>query len=401
LVVVVTKSNMRGLAPSALALVLVLLASLAAGCGGGRVRDWQVGGLGSSLSEIQREARREGRLDLVIRPGYEERGRTDTFTEQTGCEVTTRNATSPDDLLDLISSGDYDGVLTTSDVTRRLIAGGDVAPVNFALVPGRRDVFDDLKGRAFDTVEGVGYAVPQGRAPNVEVFRTDFLPPDTQSLELIWNQALRGRISVYDDPMFIADAAVYLKATNPRLHITSPYALDQRQFAAVLRLLRREKRNVSNFWNAATAPGQIAAFASERAIIGITWPHQVTLMRDEDPPLPVAAAKPAEGTTGWVDEWLIAALADHPNCMYLWLDYVVSPEANAKVVELFSEAPANRRACDFTPSSSDCSDLHADDEEWWKDVSYWRAPEADCGDARGDVCKSYEDWRDAWLALRG
>jgi putative spermidine/putrescine transport system substrate-binding protein len=86
--------------------------------------------------------------------------------------------------------------------------------------------------------------------------------------------------------------------------------------------------------------------------------------------------------------------------MYLWLDYVVSPEADAQVVELASEAPASARACDFTTSSSACADLHADDAEWWKDVSVWRTPESECGDARGNICKSYDEWKKAWQDLR-
>ena len=382
------------------ALALASLASLAAGCGGGRVTSLHVHGLGSSLAEIQRKARREGQLDLVLRPGYRERGRAATFERQTGCVVRTQNATSTDELADLASSGKYDGILTTSDQVRRLAAGGDVAPIDYELGPGRRDVFPDLKARTYDTVGGLGYAVPQGRSANLEVFRTDFLPPDTQSLELIWTASLRGRVSIYDDPMFIADAAVYLKATRPRLHITSPYELDRPQLNAALGLVRGAKRHVRTFWEAATPAGQIDAFAAATSIVGIASQRQVELMREQDPPIPVGAAKPAEGTTGWVDEWLISSHADHPNCTYLWLDYVLSPEANAKVVELASEAPASARACDFTTSPSACADLHADDPDWWKDVSIWRTPESACGDARGDTCTTFDDWKKAWDELR-
>ena len=381
------------------ALAVAAAAALAAGCGGGRVEDWQVGGLGSSLGEIQREARREGALDLLLRPGYVERGRAGTFTRQTGCVVTTREAADTDDLLDLAASDDVDGLLTTSELTRLLVARGDVAPINYELVPGRRDVLPDLKGRSYDTVEGKGYAVPQGRVENLEVFRTDFMPSKVSSWEPLWSASLRGRISVYDDPMILADAALYLKATRPRLGITSPFELDQRQFNAVLRLVRRQLRT-ARYWTPTTGEKQVEAFASGAAILGIAPPRQIALMLGQDPPLPIAAVKPTEGTTGWVDEWLVSARADHPNCMYLWLDYVLSPEANAKVVGLASEAPANRRACELAADATACTDLHADDEEWWKDVVVWRTPEHACGDARGDVCKDYDDWREAWQRLR-
>jgi putative spermidine/putrescine transport system substrate-binding protein len=391
---------MRSPRLAALLVGILALALLAAGCGEGRVTSWHLHGLGSSLAEIQRKARKEGALDLLLRPHYRERGRIETFMRQTGCRVTTHRAATSDELLRLAASDVYDAVLTTSDLTRELVARGDVAPLNYALVPGRRDVFPDLKGRTYDTVDGLGYAVPQGRSANLEVFRTDFFASDPQSLELIWTPSLHGRVSIYDDPMFLADAAVYLKTTKPQLRITSPYELDQAQFSAALRLVRRAKRHLRGFWAAATPAGQIDALASGTSIVGIASQRQIELMREQDPPLPIAAAKPAEGTSGWVDEWLLTSGANHPNCAYLWLDYVVSPEANAKVVELAAEAPASARACEFTTSPNACADLHADDAEWWKDVAVWRTPQSACGDARGNVCKTYDDWVKAWERLR-
>src|SRR4029453_14446516 len=191
----------RAVGASALALVVGTLASLVAGCGG-RVTDWQLDGLGGSLSEIQRGARQEGQVDLLLRRGFTVPSWTRAFTEQTGCTITTQTATStgdlaggrsaggwdggrphtpqtaasPGDLGEGSPAGGWDGVLAMSDVTRRLIDEGDVAPVNAGLVPGCADIYESLKRKPFDTVEKTGYGVPQGRVPNLEVFRTDLLP---------------------------------------------------------------------------------------------------------------------------------------------------------------------------------------------------------------------------------
>ena len=45
---------------------------------------------------------------------------------------------------------------------------------------------------------------------------------------------------------------------------------------------------------------------------------------------------------------MIYSKAAHPNCMYLWMNYIISPEANAKVAEYFGEAPSNAKSCDLT-----------------------------------------------------
>ena len=41
--------------------------------------------------------------------------------------------------------------------------------------------------------------------------------------------------------------------------------------------------------------------------------------------VPVTAIIPKEGTTGWSDTWMIYSKAAHPNCMYLWMNYIISP----------------------------------------------------------------------------
>ena len=124
-------------------------------------------------------------------------------------------------------------------------------------------------------------------------------------------------------------------------------------------------------------------------------------MAAEKPPVSVTAVKPTEGTTGWSDTWMISSKAANPNCMYLWMDYIISPEANAKVAEYFGEAPSNSKACALTTDKNHCTTYHATDESWWEDVYYWDTPTTDCGDDRGEVCKAYEDWKAAWTEIKG
>ena len=59
-----------------------------------------------------------------------------------------------------------------------------------------------------------------------------------------------GTISVYDDPIYIADAAVYLKAHQPDLGITDPYELDDDQFNAAVNLLKQQHPFVGDYWSA-------------------------------------------------------------------------------------------------------------------------------------------------------
>ena len=69
----------------------------------------------------------------------------------------------------------------SGDATLRLIAGGDVAPVNTDLVPNYADVFPALKNQPFNSVDGQMYGIPHGRGANILMWRTDKIKPAPDS----------------------------------------------------------------------------------------------------------------------------------------------------------------------------------------------------------------------------
>ena len=73
---------------------------------------------------------------------------------------------------------------------------------------------------------------------------------------------------------------------------------------------------------------------------------------------------------------MISSKAKHPNCMYKWMDYIISPEANAQVTVYFGEAPVSDAACAEAEKlePGHCDLFHANDEAYFKDVWYWNTP---------------------------
>jgi putative spermidine/putrescine transport system substrate-binding protein len=236
------------------------------------------------------------------------------------------------------------------------------------------------------------------------MFNNTVVPASTDSWNVVFEggSAYKGKVTAYDYEIYIADAAVYLMSTKPELGITNPYALDDAQFTAAVDLLKAQRQNITTYWG--TAQQQIDSFTNGDMVVGTTWQYQVGVLQSADPnPVPVTAIKPKEGTTGWSDSWMISSQAEHPNCMYLWMDWIIGPQANAMATVWFGEAPVSEAACAEAEklSPGHCELFHATDEEYFKDVYYWNTPSAECLDGRGAICKDFSEWTKAWTEIKG
>lgn len=348
----------------------------------------------------------EGAVNIVAWAGYVENGSTDPnvdwvtdFEKETGCKVNVKNGATSDDMVSLMKTGEYDVVSASGDASLRLIYGGDVAPVNTDLISNYADVFDNLKNQPWNSVNGVAYGVPHGRGANLLSYRTDIVKPAPTSWASVWdtNSPYKGNITAYDSPIYLADAALYLMATQKDLGITYPYALDQKQFDAAVALLKEQKPLIGEYWGDYLK--HVASLKSGGTVLGTTWQVNINLAKSEG--TKVEGIKPIEGSTGWSDTWMISSKAKHPNCAYKWMDHIISPKANAGVAEWFGEAPSNAKSCDLTADKNHCATFHANDDAYWEDVYYWNTPTEACLDGRTDVkCVPYAEWVKAWSSLR-
>ena len=348
----------------------------------------------------------EGQVNILAWPGYAEDGSNDpavdwvsAWEKETGCQANIKTFGTSDEAVKLMQGGGWDVVSASGDATLRLIYSGAVQPVNTDLVPNYQNIFPDLKDQKFNSVNGQMYGIPHGRGANLLMWNTDKVtePIDSWAVTFEADSPYKGSVTAYDSPIFIADAAVYLMATQPELGIKDPYALDQKQFDAAIALLKQQKELVGEYWSDYTKA--IQAFNSGTTAVGTSWQVIANLAQSEGGK--VAATKAKEGATGWSDTWMVAANTPNINCAYKWLDHIASPEANAAVAEYFGEAPSNAKACELTADKTFCETYHAGDTEYWKDVYYWNTPTEACLDGRTDVkCVPYSEWTKAWSELR-
>ena len=394
------------------------LALVAAACG----EDTPSGSGGDQVKTFSKIGEGEGSLKLIAWAGYTEDGTTEgyeeydwvtPFEDKTGCQVDVTYADSSDEMVQLMRQGggtEFDGVSASGDATNRLIAGGDVGAVDPKLFPEMKNVIAPLNpdggtNTSHYIVDGHVYGTPYMYGPNFLMYNTKVVKPAPTSWDITFepDSPYAGKITAYDSPIFIADAAVYLKTHQPDLNITDPYELTQEQFDAAVDLLKQQAQMISAYWVLYT--DEIDGFVDGSMVAGTAWPINLTYTKSD---ASTAAVIPDEGVTGWADTWMISANAPHPNCMLKWMDWTLQPDVQAEVGIFYGAAGSNTASCQAianglgkggedlvnTLEYSFCGNADFLDE-----IYLWKTPQVNCGDDRGNTCVDYSQWTQAWTEI--
>ena len=345
----------------------------------------------------------EGEVNILAWPGYAESGKNfpeydwvTPFEEKTGCKANVKEFGTSDEAVSLMHAGGYDVVSASGDATLRLIAAGDVQPINTDLIPDYADISDFLKETDYNSVDGQMWGIPHGWGANLLAYNKDVVKPAPTDWDAVFSGAgdYAGKVTAYDNPIYIADAALYLMNTQPDLGIKNPYALDQDQLDAAVDVLKDQNKSIGEYWTDYTKEAQ--AFKTGSSVLGTTWEYTASISGPK-----TETVFPDSGSTGWSDTWMISADTDHPNCSYEWLKWMATPETQAEVAQYFGEAPANQKACDIAAKGF-CDQYHATEADYADNIWYWTTPISECLDGRTDVeCTDYKDWTDAWTEVKG
>src|SRR5258707_8167898 len=94
----------------------------------------------------------EGSLSVICWAGYCEDGSTDPkvdwvkpFEKATGCQTNVKVANTSDEMVTLMRTGLYDGVSASGNASLKLIAGGDVVPIDTKILQNWPDLSNTVK----------------------------------------------------------------------------------------------------------------------------------------------------------------------------------------------------------------------------------------------------------------
>ena len=155
----------------------------------------------------------------------------------------------------------------------------------------------------------------------------------------------KGKVTAYDSPIYIADAALYLMKTQPDLGIENPYALGRRSSSP--------RRSTCSRSSGARRRVLVGLPQGDPGLQDRRHRHRHHLAGDRQPRPRPTRSRSRRSCPRRVDR-LVGHLDDRREGrapqLRLPVDepHHLSPEANAQVAEWFGEAPANSKACDQT-----------------------------------------------------
>ncbi|MCX8516030.1 MAG: extracellular solute-binding protein, partial [Alphaproteobacteria bacterium] len=258
-----------------------------------------------------------------------------------------------------------------------------------------------LQNAAWHTIDGKHYGVPYQWGPNGLLYNTKVFTKAPNSWAVVFEEQTlpdgksnKGRVQAYDGPIYIADAALYLKAKDKSLGIKDPYQLTQKQYAAVLDVLKKQRSLIGRYWHDAAV--QIDDFKNEGVVASSSWSYQATALKGEKKP--VEYIVPKEGATGWADTTMMHAKSKNVDCAYAWLNHSLEPKVQGDVAAYFGSVPAVSAACKGNDllGAQGCV---ANGSKLFNQISFWKTPVAECGGS--EPCVPYSTWVKDYLAIQG
>ncbi|GFE63836.1 ABC transporter substrate-binding protein [Litoreibacter roseus] len=323
----------------------------------------------------------EGELNILTWEGYADPSFIEPFEAATGCSVSATYVGSNDDFAPKLAAGGgvFDLVSPSIDSTAPLIAAGFVQPIDTARIDEWNSIYEKFRTSDGINQDGEVYGVPYAWGAIAFMYRADKFDTPPTTLDALWDPALEGRISLWDDK-----SALYVAArANGDMDI---YNLTDEQIASAQEKLIAQRPLVRKYWSSA---GELVdLYKSGEVWISNTWAgYQSALLAEEG--IEVVEFIPEENAEGWMDSFMIVSGTPNEECAYQFLNMAVSEVGQCGVANVNGYSVANPEAARRCMSEEQFAALHQDDPEYLDSLLLWE----NLGDRLGD-------YTNAWNAVK-
>lgn len=318
-------------------------------------------------------------LTAIVWEGYTDPSFTQTFEEQTGCTIKATYAGSSDEMFAKFRAGggrNYDLISASGDITERLYQAKLVRPIDTSQLDNYSAIFDSFQNGRWNTFDGQPYGVTFAWGPNVLVYNTEAVSPVPDSWDILFDQRYAGKITLPDNPMTIADVALWLGKPDP-------YDLTSEDLAEVRDKLLALRPSIRKFW--ATAGELANLFQSGEVVLAHAWP--LTYQQLDEAGFPVGSVSPRGKLTGWTDSWMIAQRSPNAAAAYKWIDYILSGDGQKGVIETTGYSGATELGT-AAIGADRAKELFMDDLSLHSQINMWQS------------VKNYDEWVQLWNEIR-
>lgn len=318
-------------------------------------------------------------VTAIVWEGYTDSSFTEEFEQQTGCAIKATYAGSSDEMFAKFRAGrgrTYDLISASGDITERLYKAGLVQAIDPNKLENYDTVFSSFQGGKWNTFDGKPYGVTFAWGPNVLIYNTDAVKSAPQSWDVLSDPQYVGKVALPDNPMTIADVALWLGKDDP-------YNLSDADLAEVKTKLLELRPNVRKFW---TTAGELAnLFQSGEVVLAHAWPLTYTQLSSEG--FPIASASPKGELTGWTDSWMISKSSRNPDAAYQWIDYILSGDGQKGIMNVTGYSGATELGVEAIGAER-AHELFMDDLSLHSQINMWQS------------VKNYDQWVQLWNEIR-
>ena len=286
-----------------------------------------------------------GELRVLNWQGYgtDEEWAVQLFEERTGFKVVHDNFNSEQEMLTKLrtSPGAYDVVLINSAYTCDAAREGLIQPIDAGMIGNFGDLSDNMRNSPMLNCDGSVHGVAWVWGVTSFAYNTEKITPRPDSIEILWDPAVAGRVGWRDDSVEAVSFAAIALGQDPN----DPSDLD-----AVRDKLLALKPQIRTFWSSEDEWNK--HLAGDQFDIATYWSGSASRSKTAFG-LPVEFVIPAEGAIGWLDGLSVATGAPNADAAHAFIDFMVSPEFYVRWdTEVGAPASANAAANSELPADA-------------------------------------------------
>ena len=265
----------------------------------------------------------------------------DAFTNATGHTVVHEYFNSEQEMLTKMRTnpGAYDVVLINSVYTPQAQTEGLIGPIDKSAVANLTDVAPNLLENDQLNAGGELYGVPWVWGLTSFAVNTDAFDEIPTSLEVLWDPANEGKVSIRDDAMEAVQIAAL--ATGQDINNVEDLEAVKAKLTALMPQIKTYWGS-ENDWNQFMSAGEFDA--------ATYWSGSAS--RSIAAGLPIEFVVPDEGAIGWLDGLSVPATSTKKDAAYQFINWMIDPVFYADWAADGAPAPSNAKSAAALPDDA-------------------------------------------------